>query len=68
MPNIMPAEGEATPPEAALSDEDRTALPKAVCALEGSSYAGRLSRLAGRSSATPKVDRHMALRRDSRLD
>jgi len=68
MPNIMSAEGEATPPEAALSDEDRTALRKTVRALEGSSYAGRLSRLAGRPSAASKVDRHMALGRDSRLD
>ena len=67
MPNIMPAEGEATPPEAALSDEDRTALRKAVRALEGSSYAGRLSRPAGRPSAASKVDRHMALGRESRL-
>ena len=48
MPNIMSAESGATLPEAALSDEDRTALRKAVRALEGSSYAGRLSQLAGR--------------------
>ncbi|HZH51548.1 MAG TPA: EcsC family protein [Microvirga sp.] len=48
MAEIMPVEGGAAPPEPALSEEDRVALTKAVLALEGSSYVGRLSRLAGR--------------------
>ncbi|PVE21648.1 peptidase [Microvirga sp. KLBC 81] len=48
MPDIVSTETETTLPEAALSGEDRAALTQAVRALEGSSYVGRLSRLAGR--------------------
>jgi hypothetical protein len=48
MPEIKPWEAGDTPPVPALSDADREALRKAVRALEGSSYVGRLSRLAGR--------------------
>jgi hypothetical protein len=48
MSNITPAESGGGPPEIGMSEEDREALRKAVHALEGSSYVGRLSRLAGR--------------------
>jgi hypothetical protein len=48
MPEIMPWEREGAPPVPALSDDDREALRNAVRALEGSSYVGRLSRVAGR--------------------
>ena len=51
MPEIMPLEIGDTPPVPALSDDDRKALREAVRALEGSSYVGRLSRLAGRPIA-----------------
>jgi hypothetical protein len=51
MPEIMPREIGDTPPVPALSDDDRKALREAVRALEGSSYVGRLSRLAGRPIA-----------------
>jgi hypothetical protein len=51
MPDITPAERRATLPEAALSEEDRAALTQAVRALEGSSYVGRLSHVAGRPIA-----------------
>jgi len=40
--------GNAATPEIALSEEDRVALRQAVRALEGPSYVGRLSALAGR--------------------
>jgi len=48
MPDIKSLKRGSAPPVPALSDEDRKALRNAVRALEGSSYAGRLSRLAGR--------------------
>ncbi|WP_201861342.1 EcsC family protein [Microvirga soli] len=51
MPEIMPRERGGTPPAPTLSDDDREALRKAVQALEGSSYVGRFSRLAGRPIA-----------------
>ena len=46
-PLPVPA-GNAATPEIALSEEDRVALRQAVRALEGPSYVGRLSALAGR--------------------
>jgi hypothetical protein len=51
MPDIIPLERGDVPPVPTLSEEDRAALTQAVRALEGSSYVGRLSRLAGRPIA-----------------
>lgn len=48
MSQITPTEGKTVLPETGMSDDDREALRKAVQVLEGSSYVGRLSRLAGR--------------------
>ncbi|MGO4571854.1 EcsC family protein [Microvirga sp. 2TAF3] len=48
MSAIMSAEGGAKPLVPAISEEDREALIQAVRALEGPSFVGRLSSLAGR--------------------
>ncbi len=48
MAEIMPVENGSTLPEVDMTEEDREALRKAVQVLEGSSYVGNLSRLAGR--------------------
>jgi EcsC protein family len=51
MPDIITLARGGAPPVPTLSDDDREALRSAVRALEGSSYVGRLSRLAGRPIA-----------------
>jgi hypothetical protein len=48
MPEVMSPETSAAMPEPALTVEDREALRRAVWALEGPSFVGRLSTLAGR--------------------